>query len=238
VARDEKEHAAMPRVCVFDVNETLLDLSALDSHFARIFGDEAARREWFAQMIQSALVATLTGAYADFGTIGAAALQMTAARRGVEVVEDEQREILQGMRALPPHADVAESLGRLRDAGLRLAALTNSTAQMAEEQLAHARLRQFFEQVLSADAVKRLKPAPEPYQMAAERLGVEIGQVRLIAAHAWDIAGALRAGCAAAFVVRPGLPFDPLVPRPDVVGMDLRDAAHQILRAEGVAHGM
>ena len=47
----------MPRVCVFDVNETLLDLRALDPAFAQVFGDAGVRREWFAQMIQSALVA-------------------------------------------------------------------------------------------------------------------------------------------------------------------------------------
>jgi hypothetical protein len=28
----------MPRVCVFDVNETLLDLRALDPAFAQVFG--------------------------------------------------------------------------------------------------------------------------------------------------------------------------------------------------------
>ena len=72
----------MPRVCVFDVNETLLDLSALDPHFARVFGDAAARAEWFTQLLQSALVATVTEAYADFSSIGRAALEMTAARRG------------------------------------------------------------------------------------------------------------------------------------------------------------
>jgi hypothetical protein len=54
-----------------------------------------------------------------------------------------------------------------------------------------------------ADAVRRLKPAPEPYRMATERLGVTVGEVRLIAAHAWDVAGAVRAGCAAAFVTQP-----------------------------------
>jgi FMN phosphatase YigB (HAD superfamily) len=30
----------MPRIIVFDVNETLLDVDALKPHFARAFGDE------------------------------------------------------------------------------------------------------------------------------------------------------------------------------------------------------
>ena len=115
---------------------------------------------------------------------------------------------------------------------LDLAALTNSTEQVARAQLEHAGLLDAFELVLSADTVRRLKPAPEPYRMAAERLGVPVGQVRLVAAHARDVAGALRAGCAAAFVARPGKVLDPLVERPDVVGADLGEVAERILAAD------
>jgi 2-haloacid dehalogenase len=222
----------MARVCLFDVNETLLDLGALDPHFERVFGDAGVRRAWFLQLLQSALVATVTGAYSDFGKIGAAALEMVAEREGVDLAEEDRQRILGGMRDLPPHPEVAESLDRLRDAGLRLATLTNSTQQVAEAQMESSGLRGYFEQILSADAVKCLKPAPEPYRMAAESLGVEIGQVRLVAAHSWDVAGALRAGCVAAFVARPGMVLDPLVERPDVVGGDLREVADRILEAE------
>jgi 2-haloacid dehalogenase len=221
----------VPRVCVFDVNETLLDLGALDLSFEWAFGDDAARREWFSQLLQSALVATVTGAYSDFGTIGSSALQMTAARRGVDLSDEDRQRILGGMRELPPHPEVAESLSRLRDAGLRLATLTNSTQQVAEAQLNNAGLADSFEQSLSADAVRRLKPASEPYRMAADSLEVEVEEVRLIAAHAWDVMGAMRAGCAAAFVARPGMVLDPLAEPPDVVGADLSEVADGIIEA-------
>jgi 2-haloacid dehalogenase len=127
---------------------------------------------------------------------------------------------------------VEENLSRLRDAGIRLVALTNSTQLVADAQIDNSGLREYFEQVLSADAVKRLKPAPEPYHMAAQRLGVDIGQIRLVAAHAWDVAGALQAGCAAAFVARPGMVLNPLFERPDVVGADLREVADGIIKVE------
>jgi 2-haloacid dehalogenase len=222
----------MVRVCLFDVNETLLDLGALDPHFERAFGDAGLRRVWFLQLLQSALVATVTGAYSDFGQVGEAALEMIAERQGVQLTDEDRELILGGMRELPPHPEVAESLERLRDAGLRLATLTNSTQQVAEVQLDSSGLRGYFEQILSADMVRRLKPAPEPYRMAAESLEVEVQSVRLIAAHAWDVAGALRAGCAAAFVARPGMVLDPLVERPDVVGADLSEVANRILEVE------
>jgi 2-haloacid dehalogenase len=224
----------MPRVCVFDVNETLLDLSALDEHFERIFGDASVRRTWFLQVLQSAMVATITDAYSEFGAVGAAALQMTAERLNVEISEEDRQKILGGMRELPPHPEVPESLDRLRDSGLRLAALTNSAQQVAEAQLENAGVADRFERILSADSVKRLKPAPAPYHFAAKSLGVGAGGIRLVAAHAWDVAGAMRAGCAAAFVARPGMVLDPLAEIPDVVGEDMRGVAEKILEVESV----
>lgn len=222
----------MPHVCLLNVIETMLDTRALDPRFERAFGETAVRQAWFQQILQSAFVATLTDAYADFGAIGEAALEMTAARRGVRLSDDDRRSILGAVRELPPHPEVRESLERLRDAGLRLAALTNSTRQVAEAQLASAGLRGYFEQVFSVGTVRRFKPAPEPYRMAAERLGVEVSGIRMIAAHAWDVAGAMRAGCAAAFVARPGMVLDPLAPRPDVVGADLAEVADRIIAIE------
>jgi 2-haloacid dehalogenase len=218
------------RVCVFDVNETLLDLAALDPLFERVFGDASVRRLWFNQMLQSAFVATMTDAYVTFGESAAAALRMTEERQGAEVSEDDRQEILSGLRNLPPHPEVPESLDRLLEAGFRLATLTNSTQEVAEAQIENAGLTDRFEQILSADTAKRLKPAPAPYRMAARALEIPERGMRLVAAHAWDVAGALRAGCAAAFVARQ--PFDPLVEQPDVVGADLAEVAYGIIAAE------
>lgn len=222
----------MARVCVFDVNETLLDLAALDPLFEKTFGDAGVRRSWFSQVLQSAFVATITDTYSEFGAIGAAALEMTAEREGVRLSEEDRGAILGGMRELPPHPEVPAALDLLRDAGLRLAALTNNTAEVAEAQLENAGLSDRFEKILSADTVRRLKPAPEPYRAAAEALGVGTAEVRLVAAHAWDVAGAMRAGCAAAFVARTGMVLDPLVEPPDVVGADLSEVAASIIAAE------
>ena len=214
---------------MFDVNETLLDLRVLDPEFARVFGDAGVRRQWFQQLLASAFVSVITGRYADFGTLGRGALDMVAERLGKRLSDDDRMAILGTMRRLPAHPEVRGALERLRGAGFRLATLTNSTLEVAETQIMHAGLRDLFEQVLSADAVKRLKPAPEPYGHAAARLGVRVGEVRLVAAHFWDVAGALAAGCAGAFVARPGQVLDPHAARPDVIGRDLDDIAGQVI---------
>lgn len=222
----------MVRVLAFDVNETLLDLAGLDEPFAEVFGSASVRSEWFDQLIRTALLTTVAGPYVTFGEIGRRALDVLARRRGRALGDDEAKRILSRMRELPSHSDVRPALEMLKGRGFRLAALTNSTAEVEQAQLSNAGLADLFEQALSADAVKRLKPAPEPYRMAAERMGTDVAGMRMIAAHDWDVAGAMRAGCAAAFVERPGRLLDPVFPRPDVVGSDMRAVAEAIAAAE------
>lgn len=222
----------MPRVIVFDLMGTLLDLRAMDPHFERFFGDAAVRKEWFMQTLQLAMAAALTNAYEDFGVQADTGLEMTARHYKVSLLGEEKNLILGTLRKLRPFPEVAQSLQRLRDAGLRLAALTNSTAQAAEAQLTHAGLRDHFEQVISVDEIQRFKPAPEVYHLAARRLSVEPRQMRLVSAHDWDVTGALRAGCSAVFLARPGQVMNPFGPQPDVGGADLGAVVEQILAVE------
>jgi 2-haloacid dehalogenase len=220
------------RVLVFDVNETLLDLSALDPHFQRVFGDARVRVEWFQTMLQSAFLTTITGPYRPFGDHFRAALAITALQRGLRVSPEDERAILAGVRTLPAYPDVRPALERLRSAGFRLAALTNSTTEVEEAQLRNAKLADLFETALSADSGKRLKPAPEAYANAARELAVAPTQIRMVAAHVWDVHGAMRAGCAAAFVERPGVVWNPLLDRPDIVGPDLGAVAERVIEVD------
>ncbi len=222
----------MPRVIVCDVNETLLDVGALAPLFESAFGDRRAVRDWFHTVLLYSEVATLAGPYTSFSEIGAAALDMTASAHGVTLSFPQRDRILHGMLTLPAHSDVPAGLQTMRDAGLRLVTLTNNPPAMVERQLAHAGIATFFQEVFSVERVKRFKPAPEAYRSVADALGLPIDRLRLVAAHAWDIVGAMRAGCAAAFVARPGKVLYPLGPMPDIVGPDLRAVADRVIAVE------
>jgi 2-haloacid dehalogenase len=218
-----------PRVVAFDVNETLLDMSGLDPQFEAAFGSAAVRGQWFSQMLQLAFVGAITGRYVDFSSAQEAALAMVAGRQGVELAEQDAERILRGVRALAPHADAPAALDRLRAGGFTLAALTNSPLDVARDQLRNAGLDDRFDAILSADQVRALKPRREAYELVAQTFDVPLASVRLVAAHAWDVAGALAAGCSAAFVARPGMVASPLGEQPDIVGADLVEVADGIL---------
>ena len=223
----------MATVLAFDVNETLLDLRALDPLFDDVLGDAALRPQWFATMLQLSFVGGLTGHYVDFSTAQRAALRMTAARVRKDLSTGAIETVVDAMRRLPAHRDVPQALTRLRDAGFRVTALTNSVLEVARAQLSNAGLSDRFEAIFSADEVRALKPAPEPYRMLAERCDVHISDVCLVAAHAWDVSGALAAGARAAFVARGGATHSPLGAQPDVIGDDLTEVADALLAQGG-----
>jgi 2-haloacid dehalogenase len=225
----------MRPVIAFDLNGTVLDLSALDPYFLRTFGDAEARREWFIELIQSTMVVTITGSFVDFPTLGKNALETLAARRDAMLGSEEKIELLQNLRELPAFPDVAPALERLRDAGFQLAVLTNSRCQAAEEALRQAGLRDYFARVLSAEMAQCYKPAAEVYRRAARELNVEPASLLLVAAHSWDTTGAIRAGCEAAFVQRPEQVLDSLAPRPRLIVRDLEHLAGRIIELERAA---
>lgn len=205
-------------LCVFDVNETLLDLSPMDA----LVGGPELRRERFGLAIHTVLTVTATGGYRDFAGIAGDAAIEVAARHGREV---DLSKVGEGLRSLPAHPDVEAGLAKLREQGHTLVALTNSPLATAEAQLLHAGLAPLLDRIFSAEQVGRLKPAPEPYrQVTAAYPGA---RAVMIAAHDWDIAGAQAAGLETALLTRPGVHPLPGSPAPTHTASTLTELAER-----------
>lgn len=223
-------------IIVFDVNETLLDITTLEPLFERLFGDPSVLREWFAQLILYSQTMTLSGLYTPFGQLGVGSLRMLATIHGVTVADGDFDELKTRMNTMPAHPDVVPALTRLRDAGFRLVTLTNSASASSPSPLERAGISGFFERAFSVEAVKKFKPAPETYQLVVDALGVEASRLCLVACHLWDTVGAQAAGYRGALVTRPHNAVLPAadVPVPDLVASELTDLADQIvLRWQG-----
>lgn len=205
-----------PRVLLFDVNETLLDLTPVKQGINEILQDDDGATLWFSTMLHHSLVMTVSGQHADLMAIGAAALQMLAGNRGIALGASEARQVMSTMRSLPAHPDVLPALERLKHAGYRLATLTNSSQAGVEAQLQHARLAGFFERQLSVETPQRFKPHHAVYAWAAREMAVGPAECMLVAAHGWDVAGAKWAGLQTAFIARAGQQLFPLAQPPDL----------------------
>lgn len=205
-------------------------MSPLKAAVNAAFSNKAAFNQWFGLLLQYSLVATVTDEYFNFGTLADAALDMTANMLQTSALSHaDKHELTALLQQLPAHADVPAGLERLRAAGFRLVALTNSPPATLAAQLRHAGLSDYFELALSVDAVRRYKPHPDPYHYAARQAAVAPAEAMLVAAHGWDVAGALHAGLLAGFLARPGQTLYPLAPPPTCQAPTLGELAAQLI---------
>ena len=226
----EGVRAIRPKVLFFDVNESLLDLGNLKKSIGKALGGrEDLSPLWFTTMLQYSLVSTTAGQYVDFGAIGAATLRMVAANHDIQLTERKAKEALSPLRSLPPHPEVKEALRNLRNAGYKLVSLTNSSNEGVAMQFENAGLTDFFDESLSIEDVGKYKPHSDVYDWAAKKIGVQPHECLMIAAHGWDIAGALWAGWRGAFIARPGQQMYPLAPLPEITEPDLLKISEKLI---------
>jgi len=216
-----------PKVLFFDVNETLLDLTQMKKQVGEALnGKEDLLSLWFTTMLQYSLVTTASGQYEHFGYVGAAALQMVAANNNITISEEEARNvIINSLRGLPAHPEVKTALTQLKADGYKLVSFTNSSNEGVKKQFESAGLNPFFDERLSIEDVGKFKPFTDAYAWAAQKLNTKPKECMLIAAHGWDVAGALWAGWRAAFISRPGQQLFPLAPKTEIIESDLQKVA-------------
>lgn len=222
-------------IIVFDVNETLLDITTLEPLFERVFGDRALLREWFANLILYSQTMNLCGRYTPFGKLAAGTLRMLASVHQVALAASDIDDLQARMGNMPAHPDVLPALNGLRDAGFRLVTLSNSASGASPSALERAGLATFFERSFSVETVKKFKPAAQTYQMVSRELNVELADLLVVACHFWDTAGAQAAGCLGALLTRPynaPLLIDEM-PLPDLMAPELGDLAEQIIQRWG-----
>ena len=214
------------RWVLFDLNGTLVDPAVM----AQPLGDTAADEDLVTaavdDAIQLAMVTTLTGGEAAFADLVRAGLarRLRLAGRDAALADDA----LGLMSTMPAFIDAPAALEQLRGVGLRLGVLTQSAAEAADAVLRFAGLRDRIEVVISAPESGAFKPDPRPYRMALERVGAPAGEVALVAAHWWDVAGAKAAGLRTGWVARRDLVLPDGLPEPDVGGRDLKEVAQAL----------
>jgi 2-haloacid dehalogenase len=216
------------RVVLFDVNETLSDMTPLQHRFEQLGAPPLMFRVWFASVLRDGFALTAAGGYADFGEFADGALRDLFAGlhgwRGDPA--DAARHVLEGFGELDLHPDVADGVRRMRAAGLRLATLTNGSAGLTAQLLERAGVRDHFQALLDVSGPRAWKPAAAAYQYALAELGAQPDETMLVAVHPWDVDGARRAGLHAAWLSRGVADYPRVMIPPTVTAADLRDLAY------------
>lgn len=212
-----------PAVVVFDVNETLSDMSPLADSFERVGlgGDEV--EAWFAGVLRDGFALTSVGANPSFADVASESLRVRlgAHRTAPGEIDAAVEGVMTAFGHLPVHADVVEGVRALRAFGLRLVTLSNGSTGVAEGLLARAGLTDAFERLLSVEGAPAWKPHPSSYAHALSTCQVSAGEALLVAVHPWDIDGATRAGLRTAWLNRNGTSYPSYFTAPDIEAPDL-----------------
>jgi 2-haloacid dehalogenase len=190
----------VPGAVVFDVMGTLFALSPLRERLRAVGAPDLTLEAWFSRLLHSATSLTLVGEFRPFPEIAETALRTTLAQQGID--ENVATNVLARLPELPPYDDAEAALANARNAGLAVATLTNGSESNTRTLLEGAGLDKYVEAVITVEEVRAYKPAPEPYRHAAKRLGLDHGDISLVAAHGWDVLGAQNAGLRAIWVDR------------------------------------
>lgn len=220
------------RLVVLDVNETLFGLDPVASAFASAGLDPAHHELWFARVLRDGFAAALGGRLATFPEIARHHVRVLAEQRGLVVDDDAVDEVLAAFEQVEPHPDVPLGLRRAHDAGVPVVALTNGTVAVTRSFLERAGLDGHVHRVVDVTTAGRWKPAPEPYREVLDTAGVAAADAAMVAAHPWDVQGAMAVGMVGAHVDRHGVSWPPFLPPPSVRGPDL-DAVVEALLAGG-----
>lgn len=94
-----------------------------------------------------------------------------------------------------PYSGVVEGLNILKQAGFRLACITNKAERFTLPLLKDTGLYDYFELILSGDTLPKKKPDPLPLLYTCEKFGVTPEQMLLIGDSLNDTQAARAAGC-------------------------------------------
>lgn len=183
--------ARRPRVVLLDVFETMLQVEALRSRFVDVGRPGHEWELFFTRTLRDGMALTLAGGMRPFAEVARAALRTTT---GHKLSEDALDHVLAGFSELPPHGDVEPALISLARARIPAYAFTHGSAAAARDALDRAGLRTYLRGVLSSEEIRAFKPPARVYHWACQQVEAPSERVALVAAHSWDVHGAVRAG--------------------------------------------
>lgn len=220
----------MPKVAVFDMNETTLDLAPVRALVDELLPAAGGFTVWFQRLLQLSMATTATGTdFHDFGTLARHAFEATAASANDTPADDAFGNVAAAIAAITPYPEVPAAMERLKGADWTLVALTNSGQAMVDGQVERSGLTAIFDHVLSVESVRTYKPAAAPYEHAIATVGCAPSDAWMVACHDWDLAGARGVGMRTAFVERAAMSYAGVWPTSDLSVADFTALADALL---------
>jgi 2-haloacid dehalogenase len=197
---------AVPVAYLFDAYGTLFDVHSVVQACDACWPGKGTQLSqlWRAKQLEYTWLRSLMNRYVPFSQVTRDALQWSCQSLALPLDGKQADGLMQEYLRLKTYGDVPQTLERLKG---KKAILSNGSPDMLDPLVKNAGLR--LDAVLSVDALKIFKPAPQVYQLAVERLGVRKEDIAFVSSNCWDALGAKSFGFAVYWINRTGAPGDP-----------------------------
>ena len=220
-----------PDLVLLDVNETLSDLSGMRDAFSEVGLPADDTAAWFAGVLRDGFALTMLGENPAFAAVGTAALRGRLEATGHADPEGAAGRVMGRFTGLTPHADVVPGLLAVKEAGCRIATLSNGSAAVAEALLGRTEAGAVVERYLSVEDAGTWKPDRRAYAYALDALEVAPERTLMVAVHPWDLEGARRAGLRTAWIRRGAPAYPSTFTPPDLEADSFVDLAGVLAEA-------
>jgi 2-haloacid dehalogenase len=183
---------------------------------------------WRTRIFEYCWLRTLNRTYVDFWQVLDDALVFAFKAAKIELKPDARDKFMDAFLRVKPWPDSVEALKSMRQAGIRLAYVSNLTPEMLTVMSQSAGISDLFEHILSTDRVKAYKPDPRAYQMAEVVFNLPRENIVFAAFGGWDAAGAKSFGLNTFWVNQVNAPLEELGVKPDAIGRTLLDLAKYV----------
>jgi 2-haloacid dehalogenase len=202
----------MKKAFVFDAYGTLYDLGSVEQSVEAVFPGQGSliAHVWRMKQLEYSWLTTLMNRYEDFWSMTLRSLDYTLWSLQLAASEQLRLDIAATYLDLAPYDDAVVCLGSL--VPHRRAILSNGTRSMLSALAANSRLDRYLDHILSVDAVRAFKPAPQAYEIVEQALSIERSDVVFVSSNGFDICGAKSFGFTVVRVAR----ADTSVPVPRV----------------------
>jgi len=209
----------------FDAYGTLFDVYSITGLAEKCFpGDgQSLAQLWRSKQIEYTQLRTMCSMYKPFWEVTQDALVFSCKRLGLHLHLDAQNLLMGQYAKLTAFTDAKPVLENLAGRGLKLSILSNGTPTMLSTLVESAGMQGLFSHLLSVDAVKKYKTAPEAYQLGPDVFGVPAKNILFVSSNGWDVCCATWFGYTTFWVNRANAPLEELGVTPHGSGTTLAD---------------
>lgn len=188
----------------FDAYGTLFDVFSVTALCEELFPGQGTplTQLWRAKQLQYSTLRSLMGRHATFWQVTEDGLVYASRSLGLDLTVAKRQQLMDAYLTLTAYPDVRPGLQALKQAGLRVAILSNGEPKMLQAAAESAGIDQILDDIISVEDIGVFKPKPEVYGLIQKHLPGEKSEIGFVSSNSWDVAGSGSAGLTTFWIQR------------------------------------